>query len=65
MLEEKNKFMTSLKKHGRNYARISKDVGTKNYKQISHACSNLRTKLLRSPQDEETSAFLDVLPPPH
>ena len=50
--------MTALRKHGRDFAKISKDVGSKDYGEVKAACLSLRKKLLRNKKDEESFAIL-------
>ena len=62
--EEKQKFMTALQKHGKNYAKISEDVGSKDYKAILNACHLLKQKLSKTKNDEESSTILAELQKP-
>ena len=56
--------MTALRKHGKDFAKIQKDVETRDYKEVIVACSSLRNKLKKNKKDEESSALLADLQKP-
>ena len=55
--------MTSVRKHGKDYSKISKDVGSKGYVAIADACKRLRYELSKNKEDEEDSTLLAELQP--